>query len=109
METAATYTVPELVEILGLTPGKVRRLLEERVLLATRVAGVLRVPQVFLQDGEPVVGLKGTAIVLLDAGLSEEEAVGWLLAENEQLGDTPIALLRKNHKAPVRAAAALLA
>lgn len=106
--TTATYTVPELVEILGISPGKVRRLLEEKVLLATRINGVLHVPQLFLQNGQPVVGLKGTAILLLDMGLSEAEAVQWLLTENEHLADTPIALLRKNHKAPVRAAAQFL-
>lgn len=109
MENLGNYTVPDLVEILGISPGKVRRLFEERVLLAVRQDGVLVVPREFLVDGQPVPALRGTATVLLDAGLSEQEAADWLLNHNEQLDARPIELLHKNHKAPVRAAAQLLA
>ena len=74
-------TVPDLVELLGLTPSRVRRLIDERYLLATRIDGVLKVPAVFLRDGAPVPELHGTAIVLADAGFSDDDALEWLLGE----------------------------
>ena len=43
-------TIPELVELLGLPQGKIRRLLEERILLGTRVDGVLKVPSDFIDS-----------------------------------------------------------
>ena len=64
-------TIPEVVEILGLPLGKVRRLLEERILLGTRVDGVVKVPSVFIVDGEPLGDLRGTLVVLTDAGFSD--------------------------------------
>lgn len=109
MLNGASYTVVDLVEMLGLSPAKIHRLFEEDILVATRVDGVLRVPAEFLQDGQPVAALKGTATVLRDAGLDSDEIVNWLLCENEFLGQIPIALLRANQKAKVRAAAQLLA
>lgn len=96
--------IPDLVEIFGVTPGRVRRMIEERYLLAVRVDGVLSVPEEFVLDGEPVAGVRGTALVLLDAGFSETEAVEWMLAENEELGARPIDELRLGRKAGVRRA-----
>ncbi len=39
---------------LGISQSKVRRLFDERILLATRVDGVLKVPSDFIVDGEPL-------------------------------------------------------
>jgi Rv2175c C-terminal domain of unknown function/DNA-binding protein Rv2175c, wHTH domain len=102
-------TVPDLVELLGQTPSRVRRLIDERYLLATRVEGVLKVPAVFLRDGVPVPELHGTAIVLADAGFSDDEALEWLLDEDDSLGTTPIAALRAGRKSEVRRVAQALA
>ena len=110
-ETAATtwLTIPDLVTELGLPQGKVRRLLEERALLGVRVDGVLKVPAEFIEAGEPLHDLRGTVLVLLDAGFSEEEAVRWLLAGEDSLGASPIEALRAGRKTEVRRVAQSLA
>lgn len=101
-------TIPDLVELLGIGVSKVRRLIEDRVLLASRVDGVWQVPEVFLRDGEPLPELKGTIIVLADSGFSDEEAMHWLLSEDDALGTTPIEALRTGRKAEVRRVAQAL-
>lgn len=108
-ESVTSYTVPDLVELLGLTPGRIHRLFEEYVLVARRIDGVLRVPAEFLLNGEPLAPLRGTMLVLLDAGFSEDEAVEWLFAENDELCETPIAALRAGRKSAVRRATQALA
>ncbi|HEY8590617.1 MAG TPA: Rv2175c family DNA-binding protein [Naasia sp.] len=102
-------TVPDLAERLSLPLGKVRRMLEERQLLGTRVDGVLKVPAEFLRENEPVHELRGTIIVLADNGFSDEEAIDWLLGEDEVLGARPIDALRAGRKAEVRRVAQALA
>lgn len=104
MTAARTWlTVPDLVELLGVPQGRVRRLIEENALLAVRVDGVLKVPADFVRDGEPLSELKGTVVVLHDAGYSDDEAMHWLLEESELLGGVaPIDALRAGRKAEVR-------
>lgn len=98
-------TVPDLVELFDISPGKVHRLIEERHLAAVRIDGVLRVPAEFVRDAEPLPALRGTLIVLADAGFSEEEQVEWLLSENEELRARPIDVLLSGSKSAVRRAA----
>ncbi|PRI11801.1 Rv2175c family DNA-binding protein [Leucobacter massiliensis] len=102
-------TVPELVDELGLAPGKIHRLIEDHQLAAIRHEGVLKVPAEFIVDGHPLPPLRGTLLVLLDAGFAEDEAVSWLLAHNEELGERPIAALRGGRKSSVRRATQALA
>lgn len=106
--TTEWLTVPDLVELLGMPQGRVRRLLEDRILLGTRVDGVLKVPAEFIVDGEPLHELRGTVLVLADAGFSDDEAMHWLLSEEDSLGTTPIAALRAGRKAEVRRVAQAL-
>jgi len=109
-DTAGTtwLTLPELVERLGLPLGRVRRLIEDRALLATRIDGVLKVPANFLVGGEPMGELRGTFIVLGDAGFSDDEAIQWLLNPEESLGASPVDALRAGRKAEVRRVAQAL-
>ncbi|WP_139417326.1 Rv2175c family DNA-binding protein [Agromyces laixinhei] len=102
-------TVPELVELLGQSPSRIRRLIDDRHLLAGRVDGVLKVPSVFLRDNAPLPELHGTANVLSDAGFTDAEALEWMLAEENSLGTTPIAALLAGRKAEVRRIAQALA
>lgn len=102
-------TIPELVDVLGLSPGKVHRLFEERVLLATRVDGVLKVPSDFLVDDAPLGELRGTLVLLHDVGFTDDEAMRWLLEDEESLGVPPIEALRAGRKAEVRRIAQALA
>lgn len=102
-------TIPDLVELTGLSVSRVRRLLEERHLLGTRRNGVVVVPSLFLRDGEPMTEIRGTAILLADSGFSDDEAVDWLLSDEETLGTSPILALRAGRKAEVRRVAQALA
>lgn len=93
---------------MGIGVSRVRRLIEDRSLLASRIDGVWRVPELFLRDAEPLPELKGTLIVLADRGYSDEEAMHWLLNVEESLGSTPIDALRAGRKAEVRRVAQAL-
>lgn len=102
-------TVPELVDVLGVPVGRVRRLIEDHALLASRIDGVLKVPADFIKDGEPLPEIRGTVIVLHDAGYSDDEAMHWMFADNDVLGGAaPIDALRAGRKAEVRRVAQAL-
>ncbi|MFN3707973.1 Rv2175c family DNA-binding protein [Microcella sp.] len=101
-ESTRWLTVPDLVALLGLSPGKIHRLLEERHLLAVRRDGVVVVPEEFLVDGEPLHGLPGTLTLLADAGFSDEEAMEWMLSPHDQLDGSPTDALRRGRKSEVR-------
>ena len=102
-------TIPDLTEMLGLKVSQVRRLIEDRSLLASRIDGVWKVPAAFIVDGEPMHELRGTLILLSDSGFSDEEAMNWLLSSEESLGVSPIDALRAGRKAEVRRVAQSLA
>lgn len=108
-ESTAWLTIPELAEVLGETPGRVRRLLDEHYLVGSRRHGAFAVPAVFIVDGRPLSSLRGTVIALQDAGFNDDEAIDWLLAEEDTLGRTPIAALLDGHKSEVRRIARTLA
>lgn len=84
--------------------NRVRRLVEDRYLAATTRQREPLVPEEFLQGNDTVSGLRGTLILLEDSGFSIDEAIDWVLADNDVLGQRPIDALRAGHKAPVRRA-----
>ncbi|WJL95381.1 Rv2175c family DNA-binding protein [Microbacterium sp. ET2] len=102
-------TLPELVEALDLPLGRVRRLLDDRALVGSRRHGALSVPAVFIVDGKPLGSLRGTVIVLGDAGFSDDEAIDWLLNPEESIGVAPIEALLAGRKSEVRRVAQTLA
>jgi len=102
-------TIPDLTEMLGLKVSQVRRLIEDRSLLARRIDGVWKVPAAFIADGEPMHELRGTIILLGDSGFTDEEAMNWLLSPDESLGIPPIEALKAGRKAEVRRVAQSLA
>lgn len=108
-ESARWLTVPDLVERLGLSPGKVHRLLEDRHLLGVRRNNVLVVPEEFLDGAEPMKDLRGTLMLLADDGFTDDEAMRWMLDTDEILGTSPIDALRSGRKAEVRRVAQALA
>lgn len=95
-------TIPDLVEILGINQSRVRRLIEDNVLAAKRVDGVLKVPAEFIHDGEPLHSLHGTIVLLRDVGFDDDELVDWLISEEESLRVSPIDALKAGRKAEVR-------
>jgi hypothetical protein len=102
-------TLPDVAEILGVRVTQVRRLIEERVLLAVRVDGVLQMPADFLSGNEPLHELKGTLVLLADSGFSDEEAMRWLVELDDSLGVPPLEALRTGRKTEVRRVAQALA
>lgn len=107
--SAEWLTLPDVAAQLGESTSRVRRLIEDRHLLALRVDGVLKVPASFLKDGEPLVGLQGTLVLLADNRFSDEEAMRWLLETEDTLGTAPVEALRSGRKAEVRRVAQALA
>lgn len=102
-------TVPDLVERFGISQGRVRRLIEDKHLLAVRRNGVLAVPEIFLDGNEPLGELRGTIFVLGDDGFTDDEAMRWLLEVDDVLGVAPITALREGRKTEVRRVAQALA
>jgi hypothetical protein len=102
-------TMPDLVEVLDVPLGRVRRLIDEHYLVGSRRNGAFAVPAVFIVDGHPLSSLRGTIIVLQDAGFTDDELIDWLLEEEESLGRSPIAALLDGHKSAVRRLARTLA
>jgi hypothetical protein len=102
-------TVPDVCERLGLTPGKVHRLVEDRALLGTKIDGVFKIPEMFLDGSEPLKDLRGTVVVLLDGGFTDEDATWWFLETNQALSASPIDALRSGRKSEVRRLAQTLA
>lgn len=108
-QVSSWLTVPEAGELLGIVPGKVRRLIEEHTLIAVKREGVLKVPAELIIQGEPLHSLRGTVLVLLDSGFSLKGAIDWLYSLDDSLKTTPIAALISGRKAEVRRIAQSLA
>lgn len=109
MTDTAWLSLPELVEILDQPLPRVRRYLDEFQLIGSRRDGSFKVPAVFVAEGEPLSSLRGTVIVLHDAGFSDDEAIDWLLEADETIGRPPIELLLEGRKHEVRRVARALA
>ncbi len=92
----------EVADIMGVSPGRVRRLVEDRILLAKVVDGVKKVPSLFLRDGVPLPEIRGTATVLIDGGMSGPDALDWILSVHEVLGIAPIDAMLQGRKTEVR-------
>jgi hypothetical protein len=95
-------TLPDVADRLGISASRVRRLLDDRILIGARIDGVRKIPEIFLVGSEPLHELRGTLTVLHDNAFDDDEALDWLLSEEESLGTSPIAALLKGRKAEVR-------
>lgn len=102
----AWFTLPDLAERLGVPVTAVRRMLEDRELVAVRRGerNVLCVPAGFLDDAGPPPALKGTFTVLADGGFADEEIVSWLHTPDASWPGGPTALdaIRAGFKTEVR-------
>jgi hypothetical protein len=111
----AWLTLPQVAERTGLELRAVRRMLQERQLVAVRRAPapgepVERcVPAQLLLDGTPLLEMPGTITLLADAGYTDEEALRWLFTPDDSLSGSPIEALRRGHKTEVRRRAQALA
>ncbi|MEY4417659.1 MAG: hypothetical protein RIQ88_97 [Actinomycetota bacterium] len=108
-QVANWLSVAQAAELLKIAPGKVRRLIEEHHLIGLKRQGEIQIPAEIIINGEPLHSLKGTILVLMDAGFSLESAINWLYTQNEMLGNTPMNSLLAGRKAEVRRIAQSLA
>lgn len=99
-------TVPDIAQRLGLPLSSVRKLVEDRELLAHRVGErrVVSVPAGFLDDEGPLHALKGTFTVLADGGMSDTEILRWLHTPDDTLPapGSPLDNIRAGFKTEVR-------
>lgn len=111
-------TPKEAAAYLGVQDRVIRSWIKDSSLVALPAPedGKLRIVQDFLVKGAtekdysgPLEVLRGTVILLRDGGFSDEEAVNWLLSDNDSLGTTPLNALKAGRKKAVRRVAGALA
>lgn len=102
-------SVEEVARRLAVSPGRVRRLLDEGHLVGSRRDGRFAVPAAFLAADQVLSSLRGTLFVLRDAGCTDDEAIDWLLTPEETLGIAPVDALRRGRAREVRRLAKVLA
>jgi excisionase family DNA binding protein len=82
-------SLDEVAERLDVPVTRVRQMIREGSLLAVRRDGVSRVPGELIANDAVLKHLPGVLTLLRDAGYSDEEALGWLYAEDESLPGAP--------------------
>ena len=103
--------LPDVAQLLNVSITRVHGLIDERALAALRVGErrIRSVPAAFILDGQVVDSLKGTIVVLADAGYSDEDLIVWLFTPDESLRGRPIDALREGRKTEIRRRAQTLA
>jgi hypothetical protein len=104
-------TLPDLADRIGQPLTKVRQMIRERKLVSVRrgTPGVQCVPADIVRDGHLVKGLAGALTVLRDAGYSDEEALRWLLTEDDALPGRPVDAMAAGRDTAVKRRAQVLA
>lgn len=107
---AEWLTLPDLADALGIDFGRARRLVRDRHVVAVRHGerSVWQVPAGFLHDGEVIPTLRGTIVLLTDAGFKDHEIIRWLHEPDDSLGTAPLEALRQGRRAEVRRVAQAL-
>ncbi|MDI3194849.1 Rv2175c family DNA-binding protein [Pseudarthrobacter sp. AL07] len=103
--------LPDVAQMLDVSITRVHGLIDERALAALRVGErrIRSVPAAFILEGQVVDSLKGTIVVLADAGYSDEDLIVWLFTPDESLRGRPIDALREGRKTEIRRRAQTLA
>ena len=104
-------TIPDIAEALDLKVTRVHNLISDGTLVALREPdkNVRKVPALFLNGDHVLESLKGTLVVLKDAGFSDEEAITWLYTADDSLPGRPIDALINGQKTEIRRRAQALA
>jgi len=108
-QVSSWLSLAEVSSALGVSPGKVKRLIEEHHLIGVRRDGEIKVPAEIIIDGEPLHSLRGTILVLIDSGFTVESAINWLYTVEDSMKVTPMQSLLAGRKAEVRRIAQSLA
>jgi hypothetical protein len=110
-------TLPDVAEETGLDVGKVRRQVSERHLVGIRRGErhTFQVPAAFLvpsdmpgAGSQVLASVRGTVLVLADAGMTDAEILHWLFAPDDSIGVAPVEALRAGRKHEVRRVAQTL-
>lgn len=96
--------LPEVAGVLGQPITRVHSLLDDRSLVAVRIGErrIRSVPGEFIVDGAVLDSLRGTVIVLSDAGFDDEQVIRWLFTTDDSLPGRPIDALRAGRKTEIR-------
>ncbi len=97
-------TLPDIAEQLDVIVTRVHKMIKERQLIDIRLGerNVRYVPAEFLTQDGVLKPLRGTIMVLEDAGFDEAEIIRWLFTEDESLPGRPIDALHAGRKAEIR-------
>ena len=97
-------TIPDIAEALDLKVTRVHNLISDGTLVALREpdTNVRKVPALFLNGDHVLESLKGTLVVLKDAGFSDEEAITWLYTADDSLPGRHIDALINGQKTEIR-------
>lgn len=87
-EPAGWLSLSEVAERLGVPLNKVNQMVRDRVLLAVRRDGSLRVPVELVANRSVLKHLPGVLTLLHDAGYTDEEALRWLYRPDDSLPGT---------------------
>jgi hypothetical protein len=102
VEPAEWITLPDIAEMLDVKITRVHQLLRDRILLAVRRDGVLRVPVELVATDTVRKHLPGVLNLLHDAGYNDEEALRWLYTRDDSLPGTPAAALSGSRATEVK-------
>lgn len=104
-------TLPELADTLALPVSRVRQLLREGKLVAVQrgTPPVKQVPIELVHDGQLLKGLAGALTVLRDAGYDDDQALRWLLTEDDAIPGRPVDAMAAGRDTAVKRRAQVLA
>ena len=104
-------TLPELADKLALPVSRVRQLLRDGKLVAVQrgTPPVKQVPMELVLDGQLLKGLAGALTVLKDAGYDDEQALRWLLTEDDAIPGRPVDAMAAGRDTAVKRRAQALA
>ena len=87
-EPAGWLSLSEVAERLSVPVNKVNQMVRDRVLLAIRRDGTLRVPVELVANRTVLKHLPGVLTLLHDAGYTDEAALRWLYRPDDSLPGT---------------------
>ena len=101
-------SVPDCAEALGVPLSRVRELIKDRHLVATRRGenNAVYLPAGQIVDGDDgprvLATVRGTVLVLADTGMRDDDIIEWLTSDHEELEGSPLDALRAGQRAHVR-------
>lgn len=97
-------TLPQVADQLDVIVTRVHNMIKDRHLLDVRLGeeNIRYVPAAFLTEQGILKPLRGTIMVLEDAGFDGEEIIRWLFTDDDSLPGRPIDALHEGRKTEIR-------